>query len=70
MGVPGSVKYLDVDGLLWLWAAARLTVIDQIESDSESQVDAAADASGRLRIPKPDEPEIADSIVSLLAGED
>jgi dienelactone hydrolase len=67
MFVPGSVKYLDVDGLLSLCAPARLTVIDQTESAVAKQVYAAAEAADRLRYLETDEAEIANSIVELLA---
>jgi hypothetical protein len=69
MFVPGSVKYLDVDGLLSLCAPARLTVVGRAESKIARSVYDAADATDRLSYLKPDQDDLATSIVRSLAGE-
>ncbi len=66
MFVPGSVKYLDVDGLLSLCAPAELTVIDRAESMIARQVYDAADASTHLSYLKPDQADLTKSILSVL----
>ncbi len=48
MFVPGSVKYLDLDGLLSLTAPARLTVFGNLESEIVDRVYQASGAANRL----------------------
>ena len=66
MFVPGSVKYLDMDGLLSLCAPARLTVIDRAESKIARQVYDASGASAHLSYLPPDQADLKKSILSIL----
>ena len=50
MFVSGSVKYLDVDGLLSLCAPHRVTVAGMMNHEAADNTFAAANATERLRV--------------------